>query len=92
MADKYGWALAEGIGATARLAVHDGTYLEWYDRLQACATEHVVNPRFGNWYERLRRDWSRDGPNHGTAVEPGYHPIANQHVAMAVFENHDELR
>ncbi|WP_049903744.1 AGE family epimerase/isomerase [Halococcus agarilyticus] len=92
VADKYGWALAEGIGAAARLAVHDETYLEWYDRLQGCATDHVVNPRFGNWYERLSHDWSWDGPNHGTAVEPGYHPVANQHVAMDVFEEHDELR
>ncbi|RZH69477.1 AGE family epimerase/isomerase [Natrinema altunense] len=82
--DKYGWVHAEAIGASALLCRADRETdrdspapLEWYDRLWAYASEHLINPRYGNWYERLARDHDRDGPNHGTAVEPGYHPLTN---------------
>jgi mannose/cellobiose epimerase-like protein (N-acyl-D-glucosamine 2-epimerase family) len=83
--DKYSWEVAEGIGAAALLSEHDPQYLEWYDRLWEHAQAHFVNPRHGNWYERLARDHRRDGPNRGVAVEPGYHPLANTWVALQVF-------
>jgi len=87
VAHKYGWAHAEGIGAAALLSVDDESYLEWYDRLWRYADAHFVNPRHGNWYERLARDHERDGPNRGVAVEPGYHPLNNAWVAQQAFES-----
>ena len=44
VADKYGWAITEGIGAAARLGRFDGAYLTWYDRLWEYARENFVNP------------------------------------------------
>ena len=84
--DKYGWPVAEAIGAAALLGRHDPEYWDWYDRLWAHAEEQFVNPRLGNWYARLTREHERDGPNHGVAVEPGYHPIANAAIALEVVE------
>lgn len=80
--DKYGWAHAEAIGASALLSREDEAYLSWYDRLWEYAESHLINPRYGNWYERLARDHDREGPNRGTAVEPGYHPLTNCWLAM----------
>jgi mannose/cellobiose epimerase-like protein (N-acyl-D-glucosamine 2-epimerase family) len=85
VADKYGWAVAEGIGAAALLSRHDEAYGEWYDRLWEYADEHFVNHRHGNWYERLTREHHRDDPNRGVAVEPGYHPLTNAWVALQAF-------
>lgn len=87
VADKYGWVHCEGIGAAALLAPHDDSYREWYDRLWAYAETHFVNPRHGNWYERLTRDHEREGPNHGVAVEPGYHPLTNAWTALRTFDD-----
>ncbi|WP_254767756.1 AGE family epimerase/isomerase [Salinilacihabitans rarus] len=87
VADKYGWVHAEGIGASALLAARDDDYREWYDRLWEYATTHLINPRYGNWYERLARDHARDGPNRGVEVEPGYHPLSNYRVATGVVDD-----
>ncbi|WP_458188435.1 AGE family epimerase/isomerase [Haladaptatus sp. NG-WS-4] len=86
VADKYGWAVAEGIGATALLSERDSEYEDWYDRLWEYADERFVNSKYGNWFERLSRENDRDGPNRGIEVEPGYHPLANAYVATTVFE------
>lgn len=83
--DKYSWEVAEAIGAAALLAQYDDSYLAWYDRLWDHAEARFVNPRHGNWYERLTRDHQRDSPNRGVAVEPGYHPLNNAWVAMQAF-------
>lgn len=85
VADKYGWAITEGIGAAALLGRDDEAYLDWYDRLWEYAESNFINPRHGNWFERLCRTNDRDDPNRGTAVEPGYHPISNAYVAMNDF-------
>lgn len=87
--DKYGWPHAEAIGASALLSTHDGAYLEWYDRLWVYAREHLINPRYGNWYEQLTRDHDRDDPNRGVAVEPGYHPLTNCWLAMGTVPDAD---
>ena len=60
---------------------------EWYDRLWAYARRNLINPKFGNWYERLSRDHDRDGPNHGPAVEPGYHPVVNCWLSLRALES-----
>jgi mannose/cellobiose epimerase-like protein (N-acyl-D-glucosamine 2-epimerase family) len=83
--DKFSWEIAEAIGAAALLAQQDEDYLTWYDRLWEYAETHFVNPRHGNWYERLTREHERDSPNRGVAVEPGYHPLNNAWVAMQAF-------
>jgi mannose/cellobiose epimerase-like protein (N-acyl-D-glucosamine 2-epimerase family) len=89
VADKYGWVHTEGIGAAALLATHDDVdpdgYREWYDRLWAYAEERLIDPKHGNWYERLTREGDRDGANHGVVAEPGYHPLTNAWVAMRAF-------
>lgn len=85
VADKYSWAVTEGIGAAALLSKHDAAYRDWYVRLWNYADKHFVNPRHSNWYERLTREHQRDDPNRGVEVEPGYHPINNAWVALQVF-------
>lgn len=84
--EKYGWAHTEAIGASALLSQYEDSYLSWYDRLWAYARDHFVNPRYGNWYERLTREGEYEGPNHGPAVEPGYHPLTNCWLALQVIE------
>lgn len=85
--EKYGWAQVEAIGASALLARHDPTYLEWYDWLWEYSTTHLIDPRHGNWYERLTREGELPEPDHGPEVEPGYHPITNCWLAMGVLED-----
>ncbi|WP_227356652.1 AGE family epimerase/isomerase [Haladaptatus salinisoli] len=85
IADKYGWTVAEAIGAAALLGGIDDEYLDWYDELWEYAEAHFVNPKYGNWFERLSRENGRDDPNRGTEVEPGYHPVNNTYVAMEAF-------
>lgn len=90
--DKYGWVHTEAIGASALLAQYDERYVSWYDRLWEYASEHLINPRYGNWYERLTRTHERDGPNHGVAVEPGYHPLTNCWLALRALEDESLCR
>ena len=85
VADKYGWVHTEAIGASALLARHDESYLETYDRLWDYAEAHLIDPKYGNWYERVAPDGEHDKPNHGVAVEPGYHPLNNAWAAMDAF-------
>lgn len=79
--DKYGWAVAEGIGAAALLTDH-AEYAEWYDRLWDYAWDCLINHRYGNWYERVTPEGSLPEIEHGPAVEPGYHPLTNAYIAM----------
>ncbi|MFW5949722.1 MAG: AGE family epimerase/isomerase [archaeon] len=74
--DKYGWPVAEGIGAAAALYERTGEekYLEWYDRFWTYAQEHLSAPG-GNFYTKLTRTNEPYETDDGPAVEPGYHPI-----------------
>ncbi|WP_236039515.1 AGE family epimerase/isomerase [Haloarcula salinisoli] len=74
--DKYGWAVAEAIGAAAALAAHTGEdrYRDWYDRLWTYAIDNLTAPS-GNWYERVDAANEPYQTGDGPAVEPGYHPI-----------------
>ncbi|QGN08190.1 AGE family epimerase/isomerase [Halorhabdus sp. CBA1104] len=74
--DKYGWPVAEGIGAAAALYERTGTaqYLDWYDRLWAYAQANLTAPE-GNFYVKLTRDNEPSPTDDGPAVEPGYHPV-----------------
>ncbi len=76
VADKYGWTVAEGIGAAAALydRTGDDRYLDWYDRQWTYAEAHLVSED-GNWFQRLTRENERIEPDEGPAVEPGYHPV-----------------
>jgi mannose/cellobiose epimerase-like protein (N-acyl-D-glucosamine 2-epimerase family) len=86
VADKYGWTIAEGIGAAALLGTEvDESYLGWYDRLWDYARSNLVNPKYGNWYERVARD-GEYRESRGTAVEPGYHPLNNALLAARALE------
>ncbi|MFC6726899.1 AGE family epimerase/isomerase, partial [Halobium palmae] len=69
--DKYGWAVAEAIGASALLREVDDAYDDWYDRLWSYARERFVDRGHGNWYGKLDREGERPSPNRGVAVEPG---------------------
>ncbi|WP_265111804.1 AGE family epimerase/isomerase [Halosolutus halophilus] len=89
--DKYGWVHTEAIGASALLSRDDDEYVDWYDRLWEYSRAHLINPRYGNWYERLGRDHDRDGPNHGPEVEPGYHPLTNCWLALRALEAEPDL-
>ncbi|NGM70507.1 N-acylglucosamine 2-epimerase [Natronolimnobius sp. AArcel1] len=80
--DRYGWALAEAIGASAVLAeravAHDDpeaeTFRDWHEQFLECV------PRFrgpaGLWYERRTAPADGDEPiaPDPPAVEPDYHP------------------
>ncbi|MEY7851776.1 AGE family epimerase/isomerase [Natrarchaeobius sp. A-rgal3] len=82
VADRYGWALAEAIGASAvladRAAARDDpaveTVREWHDRFLECV------PRFhgpaGLWYEKRTAPEAGDEPigPEPPGVEPDYHP------------------
>jgi len=74
--DKYGWPVAEAIGAAAALHERTGdrSYLGWYDRLWRYAQHHLTAPA-GNFYTRLTVDNRPYDANDGPGVEPGYHPI-----------------
>ena len=82
--DKYGWAVAEAIGAAASLARMTGRekYWPWYDEFWAYARENVINPKYGNWYERLSAANERYEEHASPEVEPGYHPVNNAAVAI----------
>lgn len=84
--DKYGWAVAEGIGAAALLTDHETEYAEWYDRLWNYAWENLINHRYGNWYEQVTPTGDVPEPEHEPAVEPGYHPLNNAYIAMSVMD------
>jgi mannose/cellobiose epimerase-like protein (N-acyl-D-glucosamine 2-epimerase family) len=91
--DRYGWVVAEGIGAAARLAAAtDGDedegatarYRGWHDRLWAHADERFRAP-FGGWYERTTPEGEPIVTAGGPAVEPGYHPIGACLAGWASF-------
>lgn len=97
VADRYGWVVAEGIGAAARLAERtdgheseDGDdpaerYRGWYDRLWAYADETFVAPA-GCWYEKTTPAGDPVVDLDGPAVEPGYHPIGACLAGVESFE------
>lgn len=86
--EKYGWAIAEGIGASALLGCDDERYLEYYDRFWTYARAHLINRKYGTWYEKVTREGDPVTPaNDAPRVEPGYHPVANAILAMAAFED-----
>lgn len=80
--DRYGWVVAEGIGAAARLAERTADeendpaerYRGWYDRLWAYADETFVAPA-RCWYEKTTPEGEPIVDLSEPAVEPGYHPI-----------------
>lgn len=76
VADKYGWPVAEAIGASAVLYERTGErrYLDDYDRFWDYAQRRLTAPA-GNWYERVSRAGEPYPTSEGPAVEPGYHPI-----------------
>lgn len=85
--DKLGWPVAEAIGASALLGARvDESYWAQYDRLWAYAREHMINPKYGNWYRELTREHEHAYPNREVAVEPDYHPLNNAFVAMRALE------
>ncbi|WP_407652254.1 AGE family epimerase/isomerase [Halomicrococcus gelatinilyticus] len=47
-------AVAEAVGAAALAGeTGDETYWQWYDECWTYAREHLTDPKYGNWYERL---------------------------------------
>lgn len=83
VSEKYGWAVAEGIGAAALLGRADGSYLEHYDRFWEYARAHLIDEKYGTWYEKATREGEPIAPTNDTPrVEPGYHPLANAALAM----------
>lgn len=86
VADRYGWPVAEGIGAAAALYERTGeaSYLDWYDRFWAYAESELVAPG-RNWYEKSPADDSAD-EERGPEVEPGYHPVGACVEARRSFE------
>jgi mannose/cellobiose epimerase-like protein (N-acyl-D-glucosamine 2-epimerase family) len=78
--DRYGWVVAEGIGAAARLAAatddEDAAERDrgWHDRLRAHADARFRAP-FGGWYERTTPGGEPTVDPTGPTVDPGYHPV-----------------
>lgn len=85
--DKYGWVVAEAIGAAAVLAdaTDDDRYREWYDRLWTYACDHLVAPG-GNWYTKLTPENEYVDTDDGPAVEPGYHPVGACEAALRTVD------
>ncbi|WP_306058116.1 AGE family epimerase/isomerase [Natronococcus wangiae] len=84
VANRYGWPVAEAIGAAAVLGsrTEDDSYWEWYDDCWAYAHGALVNPRYGNWRTGVTPEGEPLEPRPEPAVEPGYHPIGNAFEAM----------
>lgn len=76
VADRYGWPVAEAIGAAAVLyrLTGDDDYFEWYDRFWTYAVGNLIATG-GNWHEKLTPQHEPMETDRGPAVEPGYHPI-----------------
>lgn len=100
VADRYGWALAEAIGASAILAERADarddptgeTFREWHDRFLDCV------PRFcgpaGLWYEKRTTPEAGDEPIAPAppGVEPDYHPANAWYESWrsaTLLENYD---
>lgn len=90
VAEKYGWPVAEAVGAAAALYEHTGRerYLEWYDRLWSYALAQLVAPG-GNWYTKLTPGNEPVDTDDGPAVEPGYHPIGACYEGLRAFSDPD---
>jgi len=83
VADRYGWALAEGIGAAAALAeradalgaVDDAErFSEWHRRLMQ-QIERFRGPA-GLWYEKRSGEDDVPSAPDPPGVEPDYHPLS----------------
>lgn len=81
--EKYGWAVAEAIGAAAVLFERTGEerFRRWHDRLWRYAFEHLRAPT-GMWRERLSPDNEPIPPTDAPPVEPDYHPIGACHAGL----------
>ncbi|AUX10061.1 N-acylglucosamine 2-epimerase [Halalkaliarchaeum desulfuricum] len=93
-AEKYGWAVAEAIGAAAVLFERTGDerFRRWHDRLWNYAAGTLRAPT-GMWRERVSADNEPIPPTDAPPVEPDYHPIGACHTglesSMAIRENRD---
>lgn len=87
VSDKFGWPVAEAIGAAAALfaVTGDERFAAHHERLWSYAEEHLVAPG-GNWYARLTVENERIPPDGGAAVEPGYHPIGACYEGLRVTD------
>ncbi len=83
--DRYGWALAEGIGAAAALAERarahgDGTaarkFVDWHGRFLDCVDDY--RGPAGAWYEKRLAPADGGDPiaPEPPIVEPDYHPVS----------------
>lgn len=89
--EKYTWAIAEAIGASALLArrTEDDWYWKWYDKLWDYAQEYAINSKYGNWYPSLTREneYHPKEDDRSPTIEPGYHPINNCYEALRCHLN-----
>jgi len=87
VADKYGWPVAEAIGAAAALAerTDEDRYRDRHGEFREYAETTLVAPG-GNWYTKLTPDNERVPTDEGPAVEPGYHPIGACYEGLRAFE------
>lgn len=85
--DKYGWPVAEAIGAAAALVEHTGevSYRDWYRRLWEYARTNLVASG-GNWYTKLTAENERVSTDEGPVVEPGYHPVGACYEGYRAFD------
>lgn len=83
---KYGWAVAEAIGASAALydKTGDREYRDWYRKLWSFADEFLIAPE-GNWYPRLTEENEPVVATHGSMVDPGYHPVGACYEGLRTF-------
>lgn len=92
VSDKYGWPVAEAIGAAAALHERTGRdrYRTWYDRLWTYAKRILVAPG-RNWYQKCTRENTPYETEVGPEVEPGYHPIGACAEALRSFNCKSEF-
>lgn len=85
--DKYGWPVAEAIGAAAALYERTGdeSYRTWYDWLWEYAERVFVAPG-RNWYQKCTRKNAPYETETAPEVEPGYHPIGACAEALCSFD------
>lgn len=88
--DRYGWTVAEAIGAAAALfeRTGDDRFRDWHDRLWEYADAALVGES-GMWYEAVDASGTPLPPTGGPAVEPDYHPIGACHAGIEAFTDED---
>ena len=75
--DKYFWVQAESIAAAALLAKATGetVYKDWYQKIWQYSWEHMVDHKYGAWYQTLTQDNQKISDKKSPIAKTDYHTM-----------------